>query len=192
MNLLYEAAREVHAFFRRRKWRFCLIGGVALQRWGEPRATTDVDFTLLTGFGEEARFVDALLDRFDGRLPDAREFALDNRVVLCQASNGIDIDIALGGLPYEHHVIERASAYTFAPRMKWITASAEDMVILKAFAGRDQDWVDVKGILRRQLPKLDWKCIARELKELQELKEDPSILKRLDAMRREVKRELAD
>ena len=192
MNLLYEAAREFHAFFRRKKWRYCLIGGVALQRWGEPRATTDVDFTLFTGFGKEPRFVDALLNQFDARIPDARQFALDSRVVLCQASNGIGIDIALGGLPYEQRVIERSSAYTFAPRMKWITASAEDMVVLKAFAGRDQDWIDVKGMLYRQLPKLDWDCIARELTVLQELKEDWSIMNRLDSMRTEIERELAE
>lgn len=47
------AAGEVQSYCRGRGWRFCFIGGVALQRWGEPRLTQDVDLTLLTGFGDE-------------------------------------------------------------------------------------------------------------------------------------------
>lgn len=192
MNPLYEAARQAHALFRRKKWRYCLIGGLVLQRWGEQRATTDVDVTLLTGFGGEEQFVDALLRRFRPRLPETREIALRSRIVLCQADNGADIDVSLGALPFEERVIERASAYAFAPRMKWITASAEDMVILKAIADRDQDWLDVKGILRRQLPNLNWRCIVSELRELTELKEDETILPRLDAMRRHVEKEIRE
>ena len=50
---VYRAAAELQRRFQDRGWRFCLIGGLALQRWGEPRETIDVDVTLLTGFGDE-------------------------------------------------------------------------------------------------------------------------------------------
>jgi hypothetical protein len=66
------AAGEVQSFCKSQGWRFCFIGGVALQRWGEPRLTQDVDLTLLTGFGNEEKFVDALLKEFRlGRLVSA-------------------------------------------------------------------------------------------------------------------------
>ena len=42
-------------------WRFCFIGGISVQRWGNPRFTVDVDLTLMTGYGVEERFVDQLL-----------------------------------------------------------------------------------------------------------------------------------
>ena len=45
------AAEEIQAFCQLRGWPFCFIGGVAVQRWAEPRLTQDVDLTLLTGFG---------------------------------------------------------------------------------------------------------------------------------------------
>src|SRR5581483_7643054 len=64
MTALFTAAREIQTFCRRQKWRFCIIGGIAVQRWGEPRTTRDVDFTLLTGYGREERFLDALLKEF--------------------------------------------------------------------------------------------------------------------------------
>jgi len=36
------------------------------------------------------------------------------------------------------------------------TAAAEDLVVMKSFAGRDQDWIDVRGILLKQGGTLDW------------------------------------
>jgi len=41
------AAAELQAFCESQQWQFCIIGGLALQRWGEPRETADVDLTLL-------------------------------------------------------------------------------------------------------------------------------------------------
>ena len=65
-----------------RGWRSCIIGALAVQRWGEPRLTRDVDVSLLTGFGTEAAFIDRLLATFAPRRPDARAFALEYRVLL--------------------------------------------------------------------------------------------------------------
>ena len=47
MNELIRVAADVQGFCESRRWRFCFIGGLALQRWGEPRETVDVDLTLL-------------------------------------------------------------------------------------------------------------------------------------------------
>lgn len=69
MNGLFDAATEIQDFCRDRQWRFCLIGGMAVQRWGEPRQTRDVDLTLLTGFGGEAPFT---RDHFRRQAPLAR------------------------------------------------------------------------------------------------------------------------
>ena len=44
---LLAAAAQLQAFLLRERWSFCFIGGVAVQRWGEPRFTRDIDLTLL-------------------------------------------------------------------------------------------------------------------------------------------------
>ena len=95
------AAGEVQHFCQQRQWSFCFIGGVAVQRWGEPRLTQDVDLTLLTGFGDEEKFADALLKELNPRRPDAREFALRHRVLLARTSSGVDVDVAFGAFPFE-------------------------------------------------------------------------------------------
>jgi hypothetical protein len=171
MNDLLSAACEVQQFLEKREWKFCIIGGLALARWGQPRATADVDITLLTGYGDERQYVDALLEQFRPRIENAHDFAVLNRVLLLKASNGIGIDIALAGFPFEERVIDRASNFEYSPTAPLMTASADDLVVLKAFADRPQDWIDIQGILVRQGDNLNWKQILAELSPLCELKE---------------------
>ena len=81
-----EAAREVQAFLEEHHAHFCFIGGLAVQRWGQPRYTKDADLSLLTDFVEDEKWADLLLSRFSPRYAEAREFALQRRVLLLHAS----------------------------------------------------------------------------------------------------------
>lgn len=183
MNPVFEAALEVDVFCRENEWRFCFIGGIAVLRWGEPRLTRDADLTLLTGYGTEAPFVDALVVRFDGRVEDTAGFAMRNRVVLLRASNGTPIDVALGALPFEERAIERATPFSIGDGESIVTCGAADLVVHKVFAGRERDWLDVEGVLTRQSSALDWTLILTELRPLLELKEDKQAESRLISMR---------
>ncbi len=176
------AARQVQDLCEERSWRFCVIGGVAVQRWGEPRLTQDVDLTLLTGFGTEESYVDALLGALSARREDAREFALTHRVLLLRTASGIDVDIALGAFPFEERSVTRASRWSWEPDGSLITCSAEDLVVHKAFAGRDRDWADVESVLIRQYRKLDLKLIRTELAPLLELKGQKEALGKLEML----------
>jgi Nucleotidyl transferase AbiEii toxin, Type IV TA system len=182
VNALFAAAAEVQQFFAAQRWDSAVIGGVAVQRWGDPRQTRDVDLTLITGLGGEVRFVDAILDRYQGRLADTRRFALDHRVLLVETRAGIPIDISLGALPFEMRVVERASPFEVGPGASLNTCSAEDLVVLKAFAGRAQDWLDVEAVLVRQGARLDRRLVHEELTPLLELKEDAVAADRLAAL----------
>lgn len=178
---VFAAAMEVQNFCSNQGWRFCFIGGLAVQRWGEPRMTQDADLTLLCGFGNEERFVDSLLAQFLPRRADSRQFALSQRVLLLSTQSGISIDVALGALPFEERVIHRASQWPWAPDHFLITCSAEDLVVHKVFAGRDLDWGDVERILIRQHGKLNLQQIREELKPLLDLKGETEALQRLES-----------
>lgn len=184
MNDIFAAAVEVQGFCTARNWQFCIIGGLAVIRWGEPRATRDVDFTLLTGFGDEERFVRQLTGRFNARGTDAAAFALRNRVLLLTASNGVPVDVALAGIGYEETLIGRATPFEFASAVSLLTCSAEDLIVLKTFAGRTQDWTAIEGVLMRQRGKLDWLYIYEQLTPLCELKEEPELVERLRALQK--------
>jgi hypothetical protein len=118
--------------------RATIIGGLAVQRWGEPRQTRDVDLVLLTDFGDQASFVDHLLEHYPRRRPDARQFALDRRVLLIETAAGIPLDVSLAALPFEERVMDRSADFAFARDITLRTCSAEDLVVLKAFADRPQ------------------------------------------------------
>jgi hypothetical protein len=179
VNPLFAAASDLQQFFEERGWRFCFIGGLAVQRWGEPRLTLDVDCTLLTGFGGEARYVDELLASFSGRVQRPRDFALAHRVLLLYGRDRVPLDIALGAMPFEEHCVERASRYDIGDGASLLTCSAEDLIVFKAFAGRDRDWLDIEGIVLRQGQALRAETIWLELLPLLELKTDSSTEPRL-------------
>lgn len=185
---LIRVASDLQEFCETRQWRFCFIGGLALQRWGEPRETVDVDLTLVTGFGGEAPFIEALLERFEGRVDDPAGFARLNRVLLLRSTAGVGIDIALGGLPFEESVVSRATRFAFPGDVPLLTCSAEDLIVLKAFAARGQDWVDIEGIIVRQTGTLDWTYVEQQLAPLVALKEAPEILTELARRRDEFER----
>jgi hypothetical protein len=179
MKSLFRAAAELEAFLVEQGWRYCFIGGIALQRWGQPRLTTDVDLTLLTGFGNEAAYVDVLLKHYQARIPDGRDFALKHRVLLLRSPEGIPIDVALGGIAFEEQVVSRATRYEFLPGVSLLTCSAEDLIVLKAIADRPRDWGDVETIIARQRTQLDWNYIFEQLEPLCQLKGAPEIAERV-------------
>jgi len=183
VNEVIRAAAELQSVCESQGWRFCFIGGLAVQRWGEPRETIDVDLTLLTGFGNEERFIQILLQHFEGRIPDAAQFARDRRVLLLRSKKGVGLDIALGALPFEELIVQRSSIFLYPVETALRTCSAEDLIVLKAFAGRGQDWVDVERIIIRQTGNLDWEYIRAQLRPLAELKHAPEILDQLEDRR---------
>jgi hypothetical protein len=158
----------------------CIIGGIALQRWGEPRFTADVDLAVLVEAGQEAQATSALLARLPARVEDAAGVAARVRVVLAQTAAGVGVDIVLAGLDYEARVIERSTPWDIGGGTRLRTCSAEDLLVMKSFAGRDKDWADVTGILERQGRRLDLAMVRRELAPLVAAKAEPDLLAQLE------------
>ncbi len=166
MTSLILEARSIQDFFEERGWRFCFIGGLAVLRWGEPRMTVDADLTLFTGFGGEEPFIDALAERFRPRVSEMRRFAIKNLVVLLWSDLGIPFDVALAGLPFEETAVTNATPFEFAKDVFLKTCTAEDLIVMKAFSGREKDWSDIEGVLAKQRGRLNWPRIWESLEPL--------------------------
>ena len=166
---------------------FCFIGGLAVQFWGEPRNTSDVDATVWTDFGNERPIVERLLQQLSPRIDEAAGFAMANRVLLVRDDQGIAVDVSLAAFPFERDLIDRASPQSWRGT-SLLVCGPSDLVILKAFANRHRDWQDIRGIIIRSDAKLDWRIILREVEMLSQLKEEPEILSRLIDLRSELAR----
>ena len=168
MTDIFDVANSAHAELERLKLPHVFIGGVALQAWGEPRLTRDVDISVWAPFGEEEPIVSQLLEAFRSRIAGALPFAIQNRVLLCETEDGIGIDIGLAAFPFEKLALERAHLIELVKGCPLPCVSAEDLVVMKVFAGRPRDWEDVKSIIERQGSRLQWDVIDDSLPELLE------------------------
>lgn len=181
-NRLLEAAQEIQDFCTGQHWPFCFIGGIAVLHWGEPRLTRDADISIFTGIGNETTYVDVLLRGFATRLQDSRAFALQNRILLLRAANGIPLDVSLGALPFEEKAAANATSEEVADGVLLRLCSASALVVYKVFAGRPQDWLDVEGIIAKSRSRIDWESVRHELSELLELKGEMDSLPRLEQL----------
>jgi len=175
-----DAALAAQAACERVNLEFCVIGGVALQRWGEPRFTADVDLSVLVELGHEDAVTIALLEQLEARVENPLDFARRTRVVLLKSGDGVGIDVVLAGLPFEARVINRSSPWEIGDGSRLRTCSPEDLLVMKCFAARDKDWADVTSVLERQGNRLDLNLVREELQPLVDAKEEPEILEQLE------------
>jgi len=178
MNLQFKAACELHEFFSSNNIKYCIIGGIALQRWGEPRFTLDVDATILIAFGEEEKLLEKIFSTFKPRIADAFDFTLKNRVCLISSSQGCPIDISFGIPGYEDEVMHRAVDCAIGENAVIKICTAEDLIIHKAVAGRPKDLDDIESVIIRMAKRLDDGYIVFWLRQFAELLETPEIIDR--------------
>jgi hypothetical protein len=143
MNRLFAIAKQFQDFCDSQGWRSYIIGGIAVNRWGRNRVTSDVDLNVLTGFGGEEQVIDTLLLHYSARIANAKPFALSRRVLLLNSPEGTGLDVSLGALPFEQSIVERASIFAF-DGIQLRTCSAEDLIVMKLFASRALDIRDAE------------------------------------------------
>ena len=186
---IYETAWEIHRFLTRHKIPYVIIGGFAVQHWGVPRVTVDVDLTVQAPLetGSED-FVRLVLSQFPARYPDPFSAARTHQIVLVSASNGRGIDISFGVPTYQDELFKRAVNFGLARGKAVRICSAEDLVIHKCVAGRPQDLRDVESVVARQRDALNAAHIRKWLKYFDELLPEAGALARFERSWRAEKR----
>ncbi len=179
---LVTAVAEITSCLAEQNIPYAIIGGLAVQYWGEPRATRDIDITVLVPTASLDAFLQQLISRFSPRVENAIAFARCSRMLLLQTESGIPIDISLGIPGYEEEVMKRAI------NVEWPTGdtvriiSCEDLIIHKCVAGRPRDLEDVSGILQRQGKKVDIEYIRRWLRVFAKLAPELDVIGRFEAV----------
>jgi hypothetical protein len=185
----HEAAWEVHEFLTHAGVAYAIIGGIAVQHWGEPRLTVDLDVTVAAPPDGPQALVRTIVARFASRRDDAIAFARQSRVVLIRATNGFPVDISLAVPGYEDEVMLRAVDFTLEPGKVVRMVSAEDLIVHKAVAGRPQDLLDIRGVVFRQQDRLEPAYIRRWLRDFAAALDMPEIADRFEEPWRRIHRE---
>jgi hypothetical protein len=182
MNPRFEAAWELHNFLTEHHIAYAIIGGVAVQHWGEQRFTQDVDMTIATSPTDDiGKVVHLLTQRFRSRVSNPVEFARVRRMILVSAGNNVDVDISLALPGYEDDLLERAVEFASEMGKAIRLCTAEDLIIHKTVAGRPQDLADVQGVIFRQGEKLDLTYIREWLRQFAEIMEQPDLPERFES-----------
>jgi len=165
-RLIIEAAL-VQQFVEREGWDFFFIGGIAVQIWGEPRLTKDVDLTIFTNLDDEPGRIKRILLEYKPKFHDAGAFALSNRVLPVTSPGGVTIDFTLAGLADISEPLARSSYQDFGDGNLLKICSPDDLIIMKTLAGRTRDWPDIEAVLIKQR-NLDWEYIDSSIAALTE------------------------
>ena len=157
-----------------------IIGGVAASFLGRPRLTQDIDALVLL----DEPLWEKSLDRartfgIEPRIDSALDFARRARVLLLRHSaSGIDIDISLGGLPFEHEAVSRSSIHEIAG-IQVRLPSVEDLIIMKAVAHRPRDLQDIEGLLTAH-PNVNLAAVRQWLREFATAMTMPDLLEEFE------------
>ena len=149
------AAAQVDGILGELEIPYAIIGGMAVQHWGEARYTKDLDLTIIVPIEDQEIFLQALLTLLPPRREDALEFAQKHRIYLAQTPDGFPVDISLGMPGYEEEMVANAIDYVTQAGKLVHMCSAEDLIIHKSIAGRPQDIRDIQGVIIRRASSLD-------------------------------------
>lgn len=175
-----DALGPIVRFFETHRVPYMVVGGLANAVWGEVRATRDADFKVVVD-GSIEDFRHTLLAQFPARPMGIPAEAASPLVLHVWGPQDTAIDVLISVLDYERQAVARAKTMKLAG-MSLRVCTAEDLVIHKAVANRDQDWIDIRGILRRQSGKLDHGYIEKWLREFAQGLEAPEILRRYESL----------
>ena len=159
-----------------------VIGGVAASFLGRPRLTQDIDALVILAEDQWSSAVESakqfgIIPRIDAAL----EFARRARVLLLRhVESGIDIDIALGGLTFEHEAIKRSALHEVAG-VRVRLPRVEDLIVMKAISHRAKDLQDIDGLLTAH-PNVDLEFIRQWIREFANASTMPDLLDDFDKL----------
>ena len=169
-----------------------VIGGIGVIARGVVRHTDDADATvwapdldisaLFRVLGEEG---------IRGRIPDAEEFARQNQVLLLiHEVSGVPMELSLASLPFERDALARAD-HIRIDELDIPVATAQDLVVYKTVAWRDEDRLDVERLLRLHWDAIDHADVRARVAEFAEALDDRDRLIEFDVLLAKLNRERA-
>ena len=137
--------------------RFALIGGLAVSLRGQPRMTVDVDLVILADIDQALRLAQELSSTpFEPLFPGVEEVVARSFILpLRHRSTGIRVDVAIGMSGFEQQAVSRATKVTIGD-VRVPVVAVEDLLVMKALAGRPQDDQDIRGLVAAQRDAIDW------------------------------------
>lgn len=178
-----DVLRELELGLRELGARWYLFGAQALVLRGCPRATADIDVTVLLGPRTPATLIETLRQRrFELRFGDAAFVETTFVLPVIHAPSGFPVDVVLGGPGVEERFADAAETMRVG-RARVPVATATHLVVMKLLAGRSKDLDDAVRLLATEPCEVDAKELETLVRMLAEAVEDDTIARNLDDVR---------
>ena len=174
MSRLEQALVSIARFLAAHDVPYMVIGGIANVLWGIPRATLDVDLTILVAEDKLEEFTGLVTQQFISRVDDPVTFVRATRVLPLTTKNGTQIDLIFGQLPYEEEAIQRAVRRQIQD-IEVRVCRPEDLILHKLVSERSKDHEDVRGVVRQQIRQLDRQYLDTRVATLAQALDRPEI-----------------
>jgi len=166
-----------------------IIGGIGVIARGVPRLTDDVDASIaaadLCPLEDLVRRLAAF--GIQPRMDDVVAFARRRHVLLMRhAPTGVDVDLSLAWIPWEHEALERAETLRFGA-IPIRVPTAEDLLVYKLVAARPRDIEDASALAQLHHASIDFARVRTVITEFCAALEDDSRLAALDRIERSTK-----
>ena len=144
-----------------------VIGGLAVSLRGQPRMTVDVDLVMAADVEDALRLARELPGTpFEPLFAGVEEVINAAYILpLRHRTTGIRVDLAIGMSGFERDAIERARTLVIADTTAPVV-TVEDLLVMKALAGRPQDEQDIRGIVDLHGERIDWTACLTTAKAL--------------------------
>lgn len=181
---LWPTLADAVSMLESRRIRCAVIRGLAVTLRGFPRMTVDVDLVIQADVADGLRIVRELASSPFMPLFEGVEEVVSSAFILPMRHRvtGVRVDLAIGMSGFERDAISHATPVMVGD-VAVPVVSVEDLLVMKALAGRPQDDSDIRGIIDVQRNSIDWDhCLttARTLGDAIDI----DIAGRLDAARR--------
>lgn len=135
-----------------------MFGAQAVNVWGEPRLSADVDVTIEYTGETSALLAELQRAGIESRMAFDEEFVRRTRV--------LPLDLVLAGPGIEEDFLNRALMIDIGGARVPVI-SPEDLLVTKILASRPKDMEDVRGILRERGHELDLHLVRSTLELLE-------------------------
>lgn len=159
---LWPTLADAARLFDARDIKFALIGGLAVSLRGQPRMTVDVDLVILSDVDRALFLVGELAATpFEPLFPGVEEVVAHSYILpLRHRTTGIRVDVAIGTSGFERQAVGRAESVSIG-EVSVPVVVVEDLLVMKALAGRPQDEQDMRGLIAAHGAAIDWNgCLS--------------------------------
>lgn len=149
---IVEVLRAFAGVMAERQDRWYLFGAQAANIWGTERLSTDVDVTVQIDVAEADEFI-RLMQQHGFAL--TRDDAQPSRLIkFVHRNTQVPLDVVIGGPGLDEQFLDRAITVDVGGASVPVV-TPEDLIVMKALAGRAKDVEDLRAVVDRHRATLD-------------------------------------